>query len=107
MDQFLDLIEKEYGVEAREAATVYYLHDFKYNKDTKLENLVSNFGDVFMGYYEDEDDFAYQFLSDTFITQIPKEMWYYIDYNKWVNDFKLNGGWIKTIDGLRVAVFNG
>jgi len=107
MDEFLDLIEKEYGVEARPAAVCYYLNDEHYNSDAELDLLVSNFGDVFMGYYDSEEDFAYEYLRDIFANQIPEEMWAYIDYSKWIDDFQMNGGWMPSVEGYKIAVFNG
>ena len=107
MDEFLDLVEETYGADARLAAAKYYQNDEHYNSDAELDLLVNDFGDKFMGYYDSEEDFAYQFLEDTFAGKIPEEMWAYIDYSKWIYDFQANGGWLPSVEGFRIAVFNG
>ena len=60
--------------------------DFYSGNDEEISDLVSKFDDRYQGEWDSEEDFAEQLFDEYYANDIPENLRYYIDYEKFARD---------------------
>jgi antirestriction protein len=91
MEAVEDLSETE-----KEAFDIFLANETRDLSKEDISDIIEQFRDSYQGEFEDEEDYAYHIVEELgYLDQVPENLRYYFDYEKFARDLFLDGYWIK------------